>query len=313
MTERNTAQDLVRSLSRRGFSFREFTLSSEGAWSPEDADWNYKDIPHLNVVHTQADAEPAAVEDELIATLNLQRIAKIPMPLALVNYVAKDGSQVYYTSLLCYVLIIETRIVDLSSSADGSAPRTRVDTTYHIGGPRWAMVIHPLIRRVMTSNYRVLMSEDLPMREQRGRLRIAGFRFVSDNRPRTFAETSDLTVTNVIAPPTTNHEPFDVNLETLVSEGSCVLAGPGPGGLRFVLGRESEILVFDRVCGHEGACLDDAIQTNERLVCPWHAKRVKPLARFDLLNQQPQRLTAGPHYSLLVDGSRRTVTVVAGA
>ena len=34
----------------QGFSRKTFCLTSEGIWSFDDADWNYKDIPHITAL-----------------------------------------------------------------------------------------------------------------------------------------------------------------------------------------------------------------------------------------------------------------------
>jgi hypothetical protein len=299
---RRTAPEVERSLSRHGLVFRSFTVSSEGMWSEEDADWNYKDVPHLNVVHTLAKAVPAVIEDEVICTVNLQKMLGIPMPIALVNYVAPDGSQVYYTTMLFFVLVVETRIA--AQEPDPGEPcRTKVDTTYHVGGPRMLAWLFPIMRRMLAANYKVLMSEDLPMREQRGRLRSVGYRFASDGRTRTFAETTDLTVLNVVAPPGDPERTTAVDLAVLRTAGATTTVGDGPAGLRIVKGEGSEIMVFDRVCSHEGACLDAAQVSSGVLVCPWHAKRNKPLAVLQLDGQSLQRVELGPGRIMEVEGT----------
>jgi hypothetical protein len=287
--------------------FRSFSVGSEGAWTAEDADWNYKDIPHLNQVHSQAWAYGTAIDDDFIATINLQKIAGIQMPIALANYDASDGSQVYYSTLLCFVLIIETRLSDVQNADDASI-RGRAETTYHIGGPRFAMWLFPLLKRVLIANYKVLMSEDLPMREQRGRLRQAGFRFASDGRTRTFAETTDLTVVNVIPPSIRKGDSCTVDISTLRTEGSTVVAGHGPGGLRLVRGNDSEVMIFDRVCSHEGAALDDAVFQNGCLVCPWHAKRIKPLARVQIGSASTQRLSLDSGCEITIEQDSCSIT-----
>jgi hypothetical protein len=305
---RHTAPELVRSLGRHGLRFRPFTLESEGAWTGEDADWNYKDVPHLNEVHTQARAVGAAIGDEIAATINMQKIAGIAMPIALANYVASDGSQVYFTTMLCFVLVVETRIADAGDVATGGT--AKVQTTYHIGGPRVAMWAFPLLRRILTANYRVLMSEDLPMREQRGRLRRAGFSFVSDGRPRTFAETIDLTVRNVVAPSPDHDKVVTIDLGNL-GEGSTIIAGSGPDGLRIVRTSGAKVSIFNRVCDHEGAPLDCALLTGDSLVCPWHAKRVKPLVTMQLDAPDRQAVEVGPGYEIVMEDSRMTISGVS--
>ena len=307
MNTRRTAPELVRSAGRYGLRFKSFTLVSEGNWTSEDADWNYKDVPHLNLVHSQADAIGVAIEDDIIATLNFQRIARIPMPIALANYVASDGSQVYYTTLLCFVLVVETRISEHPQSENGLG-RAKVETTYHVGGPPVAIWLFPLLRRVLTANYRVLMSEDLPMREQRGRLRNAGYRFASDGRPRTFSETTDLTIANVIPPSPHEAKSVTVDLKLLTSEGTTMTVGEGPGGLRLVRGVGDEVMIFDRVCNHEGACLDSAMLSNGCLVCPWHAKRVKALGKVLLGVSSVQQLSIAPNYEIVFENGSLSIT-----
>ncbi len=303
-----TAPELVRSLGRQGLRFRSFSVQSEGIWTSEDADWNYKDVPHLNVVHTLARGIPAAIGDEIAVTINLQRAAGVTLPIALANYVASDGSQVYYTTMLCFVLVVETRAEDVEGIQNGRG--ARVETTYHIGGPRFAMWAFPLLRRILTSNYRVLMSEDLPMREQRGRLRRAGFRFASDGRPRTFAETEDLTVCNVIAPRPDPERISKIDLAD-IGEGASALAGSGPDGLRIVRTSGSEFAIYNRVCDHEGASLDVAKLSRECLVCPWHAKRVKPLAVLELNAAERQTLQVGPGYEVAVENGCMTIVGIS--
>jgi hypothetical protein len=309
MTVRHSATDLVRSASRYGLHFRSFTLSSEGHWAPEDADWNYKDIPHLNQVHSQADAVAATIGDDLVTSINFQKIAGIPAPIAVANYVASDGSQVYYTTLACYVLIVSTSIGE-DDHDDSGLIRSRVDTTYHVGGPKFAMWLFPVLRRILAANYKVLMSEDLPMREQRGALRQAGYRFASDGRARTFSETTDLTTRNVIRPEPPRGKELSADLGRLTTEGSTLIIGSAPGGLRLVRSTDGGVSIYERICDHEGACLDAADISNGSLICPWHAKRVKPIGSFVIGSDDPMRLAIGHGRELLVDGLSLTITGV---
>jgi len=303
----HTAAQITHALGRLGLTFRSFTLASEGDWSEEDADWNYKDLAHFNVVHSLTRSVPAAIGDEIFAAVHMQRIGGIAVPIALADYVASDGSQVYFTTLACFVLVVETKVLPLPGASEGE-PRTRVETTYHIGGPRLAMLAFPLLRLVLTANYKVLMREDLPMREQRGRLRRAGYTFVSDGRPRTFAETTDLTFENVVAPRSASEIDVVVDLAMLEPAGASVIVGEGAVGVRFLRGHGSEVMVFDRVCSHEGANLDDVPLGRDCLVCPWHAKRVRPLATFDLADRSFRRLAAGPDRTIVIDGQRLTIS-----
>jgi len=303
MNSFRTAEDIVRGLERHGLRFRSFKVASEGQWSSEDADWNYKDVPHLNQVHTMARTVPAAVGDEFIATVNVQRFAGFAAPISLANYVARDGSQVYFTTILWFVLVVKTVIIPIDSIGSHT---TRVETTYQIGSPAALRWLFPLLRRVLASNYRVLMSEDLPMREQRGRLRSAGYNFASDGRQRTFSETVDLQRQNVLPPPPGGRG--KVSLSGLVSDGDSVLFEDGPGGLRFVRAKDGRALVYDRVCLHEGACLDEARLAGESLVCPWHARRIQPLAVLPIAPDSDLQVQCGSRYLLTVRGEDCTVS-----
>jgi Rieske [2Fe-2S] domain len=303
MSVRRRAPDIARSLERHGMVFQKIEVQSEGVWSDEDADWNYKDVPHLNEVHSNADTVPALIGDDVICTVNIQKLfGLLPMPIALVNYVASDDTQVYYTTLLFFVLVVQTNIESLEPGL-GESCRARAQTTYHVGGPRFLRWMFPLMRRMLLSNYKVLMSEDLPMREQRGRLRSAGYQFVSDGRQRTFEETTDLNVVNVVPPPVDADQSMSADISSLRLPGAELLLGHGPAGLRIVKGGDDQVLVFDRVCSHEGACLDKARMSGDVIVCPWHGKRVKPLAVLSLDGNGPQQWEVAPGQRLELEGS----------
>ena len=45
-------EDLVNTLREKyKYKFDVLTINSLGDYKPEDSDWNYKDVPHLNIVH----------------------------------------------------------------------------------------------------------------------------------------------------------------------------------------------------------------------------------------------------------------------
>jgi hypothetical protein len=271
---RPSAQSLVRQLTTGGYAISSFELVSVGDYAVADADWNYKDVPHLNVVHTQVRSIIGTMDDDHITGIALQKVLGIPVPLVLVNYVDGEDSQTYYTSFGPFVLIINTKYEALP------AERTKVTTRYNIGASGLARLAFPVLKRIIKSNYRVLMSEDIPMRSRRGTLRARGFSFRSDGRPRGFAETTDLLFNNVMAPERKARSLEMVSIQSFSNDGDSALIGNDDDrGLRLVR-FGNEILAFLRYCDHEGAELDCAIRRNDRLSCPWHAKRVAPLLRI---------------------------------
>jgi nitrite reductase/ring-hydroxylating ferredoxin subunit len=289
---RPSAQSLVRQLTTAGYAISSFELVSIGDYAVADADWNYKDVPHLNVVHTQVRCVIGTMDDDHITGVALQKVLGIPVPLVLVNYVDGEDSQTYYTSFGPFVLIINTTYEALPGA------RTKVTTRYNIGASGPARLAFPILQRIIKSNYHVLMSEDIPMRTRRGSLRSRGFSFRSDGRPRGFAETTDLLFKNVVAPERAGRSLESISLQRFSNDGDSVLIGNDDDrGLRLVrVG--TDILAFLRYCDHEGAELDCARLTSGRLSCPWHAKRILPIFRIALTTGASAERDG---YSLLMD------------
>jgi len=269
-SKRASADALIRQLKSAGYSIDTFSVSSTGNWTVDDADWNYKDVPHLNIVHTQVRAIIGSMDDDHITTINLQKVFGIPLPLTLVNYATSATSQTYFTALGPYILIVFTEYIALGEN------RTEARTTYNIGAAGFARFAFPLLRRIMKKNYAVLMSEDLPMRDRRGTLRSRGFHFSSDGRPRTFTETTDLLFDNVVVPNRGTSTPIEIDRSVFEQDGAEHFVGSDDDrGVRLVRSGEN-LLVFPRMCTHEGALLDCAAVKNGRISCPWHARVFKP-------------------------------------
>src|SRR3990167_9913240 len=104
-----TKDQLITSLKKEGLVFTDFSLTHEGKYAIDDADWNYKDVPHLHHVHELVEANFAVMGDDVINTINTQKILGIKMPLAVVNYESGKNEQTYYTCLFFFVLIVQTR------------------------------------------------------------------------------------------------------------------------------------------------------------------------------------------------------------
>ena len=179
---RTTADGLTRQLRNAGYHIHTFSVSSTGDYAVADADWNYKDVPHLNVVHTKVRCAVGTMDDELITTLAMQKVFGIELPhrhrqLRVFRYVL----QTYYTTMGPFALVVYTEYFQLAPN------KTKVVTTYNIAGSKLFKLLFPLLQRVLTGNYRTLMSEDLPdAGSARGELRARGFGY------RTGRKTADL-------------------------------------------------------------------------------------------------------------------------
>lgn len=288
---------IVQRLQKEGLHFAEFTLSHEGIYEVDDADWNYKDVPHLHFVHELAEAIPTVVGDDLITSVNMQKVLWFRFPFSLTNFESGLNSQTYYTTWLFFVLLIHTRYESTGNN------RTRVDTTYSVGSPWWLKWTFPIIRWILKRNYDNLMSTDIPMRLRRGELRGWGYRFLKEGEKHSFEKTMDITKTNVL-PPAGLTSPTGYRLsisEVLPADGDHFLGRDDHLGLR-IARRANKIMLFPRMCSHEGASLDrykcsgpkEPVK-DDRLVCPWHGRVFRPLASIDLNSTSPVAVQTSQH------------------
>lgn len=294
---RYSKKHIVAKLKLEGLSFSEFSLVHEGNYTVEDADWNYKDVPHLHHIHELVEAIFTSVEDDHIATINMQKVFGIKLPLAVFNYQTEPNVQTYYTTWFFFVLIVETRYEPLAPL------RTRVTTTYSIGSPRLLKWAFPLLRWVLRKNYDNLMSGDIPMRERRGQLRAWGYQFKKDKALYSFEETMDIRRANVIPPEGAFDDEIAVDIgQHLPEDGELLVGESNHRGLRLIR-CANDLMVFPRMCPHEGACLDkQAMVSGSIITCPWHGRRFTPLGIFDLSGQTRQETVSENHVLTLDHG-----------
>lgn len=279
---RRSAIDLIRALGKEGLRFSSFSLEDVGPYSAADAEWNYKDVPHLRHVHALVEAIIADVDDSSIATINLQKVGPLRVPLALYNYSHTPSSQVYFTAAFIFVLVIETKIESIDPLT------TRVTTTYHVGAtPRLQRLFFPLIRWVLKRNYADLMSGDIPMRHRRGQLRRKGYSYRTDGAPQSFESTMNIGGSNLIIPSAPAASGCIPDVVERSGAGPVLWGEDDHRGLR-IERSDGSILVFPRLCEHEGASLDGAECSKQRLSCPWHGRVIPPLARFDVDQRDEQ-------------------------
>jgi len=249
--------------------------STEGEYAPFDADWNYKDIPHLAEVHHAVDGVVIASESEHTSSVFLQQVGPFRIPLIVYIGSGARNNAVYVGSAGPFIIVIET-----VWESTGEI-QTRVTTTYEIFSPKIFKFLQPVIHRLLSRNYDVLMTADLPMRDQRGRLRKRGYTFVGDSSGYGFRESSNIYVRNVIAPPNLRQPKINVALNDL-PEGRSMHGGDTEDGL--VIERASSaVVVYPRICDHEGANLACATKMEKGLRCPWHGRVVKPLVTLNLV------------------------------
>jgi nitrite reductase/ring-hydroxylating ferredoxin subunit len=300
-----TKDQIVSRLKTEGVRFSEFSVVHVGTYEVSDADWNYKDVPHLHYVHELAEAIPAVVGDDIIATINLQKVLGFRFPFSLFNYESGPNAQTYYTTWLFYILIIETTYEALGHG------RTRVNTTYTIGYPRilgWTM---PILRWVLRRNYDILMSTDIPMRTRRGELRAWGYTFSKSTPTYSFEKTMDITVSNVVSPiDIKSPEPVTIKIdEVFHADGEYLVGRNDHFGLRLVR-NDGTLKAYPRMCPHEGASLDGEPCVGDRLMCPWHGRRLNAIATFRL-GQSAAEQRATDNHTLTLDANVLTITHIS--
>ena len=288
--EARSLDELVSSLRAEGMTFRQFECVSEGEYSPDDAAWNYMDIPHPTYVHKQVDGVLTLAADAVTGSIFFQKLPFLRLPLTVLTYQSAPNAVTYYTSFAFFLLIIQT-----SWEAMGST-RTRVTTRYAVGWTGWLVgLFYPVIRKLLERNYRILMSEDIPMRNQRGVLRTKGYEFRMSGDVPSFLESKKIMQQNVLTPeqnvvaprvlPSWSERiiPFD----SLQEAQPCFIGEANHMGLT-LLRSGHFIYVYPRLCPHEGAGLDGAvtqcaaaeggIRTEPCTIqCPWHGRKFRPI------------------------------------
>lgn len=279
-----------------GYSERQFTLVSEGQWTSKDAEWNYLDVPHLNEVHSQANSEVLFYADASTSSILQQKVGPITFATLLTIY-SKSQHDLYYSSTVGpFVLVVKSEWRDVGEI------RARVETEYHVFAPKGLGWMLGIVQKVLTRNYRILMSEDLPLRERKGDLRTRGFSFRHDEIPHSFLESRKIGVNNVeISEELTGVYEYSLKLGDLRNQGKIFLGPNDVRGLR-VERTADEILILPRMCMHEGACLDNVAVAKNGLRCPWHGRKETTLWRMSL--EKPECDYQSPTLDLWCDGSK---------
>jgi nitrite reductase/ring-hydroxylating ferredoxin subunit len=276
---------MIQGLSAEGMVFSSSEQFHTGQYAPADAEWNYKDVPHLKEIHNQVEGIPGAITSEYWVGFFMQKIGPVQVPITVFNYGADPLSNVYFGAVGPFALIISTNWQDNGNST------TTVVTQYNLGSARYLRWIHGIVHKVLARNYKVLMEADIPMRLRRGDLRARGYKFAGDETGHGFLETINLQTVGVVPP--SSAQPFSwVGEVDAIPQGSTFGGTDDVGGVRIVR-QQDKLLVFPRVCLHAGASLDDAKIDGDCIICPWHGKRIAPLANVVVGEVETEFNTSG--------------------
>ena len=257
-------EEIVAGLTASGLVFRTFSIAHDSPHAVADWDWNQRDLPHIPFVHGGFRLVPLVVGDELAAGMFVQRIFGVALPLGVTYHHPGPGVRVYTTTLGPLALVVEATL-----TASGAG--TQVSTTYSVGARpllRWML---PAAEWFLRRNYQQIFAEDEPLRARRRQLRGWGYRFDDDaGYQRSLRLDEDhvrvpaADVAEVVAP---------------VGDTPVLIGRDDHLGLRIVPAGDA-LLVFPRMCPHQGASLDDCADDGETITCPWHGRRIACVARF---------------------------------
>lgn len=295
-----SAQAIVQGLRDQGYSISRSVVNTSGRFTPTDAEWNYKDIPHLNYVHSQVGGITFYTDADTSGSLFIQKLLGIRAIFCGFLYKSSKTSMTYLFTWAMFVVIVETDWQAISDT------HTRVRTTYYLGSARPFRPIHGFIHHMLKRNYRLLMTEDMPMRLRRGDLRARGYTYRADSDGVSFLQSLRTGQTNLVAPLTPEGRTLvEVDLAAL-QDGTSLVGLDDFGGLR-ICKQGAHVRLFPRICPHDGASLDgEPIAQGDIISCPWHGRESAAILAIDLDDDVNRCVDWGPN-AVSITGAHLTI------
>jgi len=281
--------DILGDLRSMNFAITETSVSATGEYLVEDVLWNYQDARHTDVVHTGVMCNaPFFVTRNSLCTLLVMKNFGLPVPIVLVQYF-KDPSALYTIQSLGFGFLLRS-VIHMTQETETT---THITIDYHVISHRVLKWLHPIIVRMLKKNFERLLQEDEPMRLRKMELRRMGFVNTSPNRL-TYLDTLNISQNNIRFDPAKSRAGAPAVEQVVpVPNGHATSCVKLDDEKQFrLVAQGGEVLVFGTVCPHEGADLSGARCENGRLVCPWHGRKVQPLARIPVGQHGEVRLDA---------------------
>jgi nitrite reductase/ring-hydroxylating ferredoxin subunit len=295
---RGTRAEIVAKLETQGMHFRDFTIERDSPACVDDWDWNQRDVPHVALVHGGFHVVPLMVGDDACTAVSMQRVLGLRLPLVLAIHHLSRHERVYVAALGPFVVVVEARLAARGPSG------TLVTVRYSIGAGWVLLPVLPLIELSMRRNFDQVWAEDVPLQRRRSELRSWGYSFVADREGASYRASMNMTAERV-TPPAIVAEAASIPLASLGEDGEARCGRDDHLGLRLVR-QGARLLVFPRMCMHEGASLDRCPIEGDAIRCSWHGRKARPLATFDIASPAAQEATT-PHHRLRFDGAELSV------
>ena len=293
-------KDIKKELSRNGLYFQTLKLEWQMSCAPEDVAFNYADIAHSDHVHDEMYDKPIVVTDDVGILLRTQKIwSFLKIPILLAGYSYEKYRHVTYFSSYGIHVINEVRMLPHDSLLS-----TKIESHYHVGMPIFLLWLRPLIHSLLKRNFIALSKDDRQIRERRGQLRENGcdFRVHSNalNFGPGFQQITEIDKENVIVAKDNCSQKEQLSIDLNKVESQMVFLGTDIFGVQ-LMKEGDKILVYPRICFHEGACLDNATKRNANLICPWHGKKIPPCITYELETGQTAYAPNNKYYSMNVE------------
>ena len=270
--------EFASSFGRTNYRFKYFDLVLESGGDPIDVVFNYKDLAHLKVVHNTFDIFYSHISDDVQSCVVMQKLFGLSFPLTHIALQLDQNRLFFHDSFLNVLLTSEVVAEALPDH------RVKVTTTYGIGAPKWLLpFVFPILKRLLTRNYHVLMEVTARCATGAADLRRWGLRLPKASY--SFQETLDLRARNVIKPTR------DVPAPQPASVAFASIPADSPGAVW----QERSLRRADlpavrmpsrsfRACARtEGACLDQKSLNGERrslVLLAQSGRRYGPILRI---------------------------------
>ena len=277
-------KDIKKELIEIGYSFSDFTITSIGNYHPDDADWNYKDTLHIETMHDSIEFRTPVLEQEnLQLAIDTQKVIPflgLKFPLTLVILESSKYNFIYYTAFGPFLMLTNTVIERHEDD------KTKTTSYFSIGSIGFFKIFHPLVKKTIIKNNKILMKDDEPMRIRKGLLRKENHLFYKDEKGYGFLESKNIKYSNVYLKPTIDNF-ISIKKSDIINTNENQMIGNENGLLSFFITNEENgsKKLWPSTCTHEGAKLTKKCMKNKSLTCPWHGRKRNYILKIDAENK----------------------------
>jgi len=260
-------QSVRKFLNHSGYKFLSLDLETIGEWSPHDSEWNYSDALHFPYIHKSFSQKILNICSETNTSLFVQNLFFLKNPVIIYQEHKTKDSHEYLASSYGITISIVTRHL---THKQGAITKTNYQFFYSgfIG-----LLIAFSAKIATKNNYKKVISEDMPMRAQRGILRKTKNIFFKSDK-------------NIVTPNSTLN-PMDNNVflrSGIILKKRFILDDDFSSKIfekvfLRVSKEKNKIIILPTICPHEGSPLSDS---DCHMRCKWHGRKIIPYISFNI-------------------------------